>query len=225
MSHFRDSVEDIGSPALQGSKQMCGAGWPLIVSRHGLKLATAHSPGWRPTELWHLVYRRRFLYCQLPAPLGPRLLLAVFRTRVMWFLSHRGTRSGGPSWSVYWVMSSLVHVKPAGFLQSSCWVPHGGLGSIGQDARTSSTRFLWSLQVRIKCSLLHCPPFLNRALISSWPVFIVASISSWLPPYFLGRLLSSHGWLPSPLTFLLFRPAQVLLFSFSFFVWQYKYPM
>jgi hypothetical protein len=71
-------VEAIGSPALQGSRQIRGAGCPLIVSCHGLELATAHSPGRRPTKFWRLLYRRRFLYCrQLPAPLGPWLIFAV----------------------------------------------------------------------------------------------------------------------------------------------------
>lgn len=44
-------------------------------------------------------------------PLGPSLLLAVFWTCIMWFLSHSGTNPGGPSWSVYWGLLSLLLEK------------------------------------------------------------------------------------------------------------------
>lgn len=70
-----------------------------------------------------LFCRHQFLYChQLPAPLGPRLLLAVFRTHVEWFLAQSVTLPGGPS---------LCQLSP-----------HGVVGSVDQETFVTPAVFL-----------------------------------------------------------------------------------
>lgn len=145
-------------------------------------------PGRQEVETWHRVIT---LVCTLLAsvPVLARTSCATWASTSFSHVSNLHHVVSISQWNSPW-RSFLVCVlrvvvvtawnKPAGFLQSLCWVLHGGPRYTGQDIRTFSTRFLWTSPVRIKCTLLQSPPFLNRASISSGPVFVVASIVSWM---------------------------------------------
>lgn len=83
-----------GGPTVWWGWKNSGTNWPmcwvLVFSWLRYIAARCWLPKWssiQPIEVWCL-YWRQFLYClQLPALLGRQLLLAVFRTCTVWFLS------------------------------------------------------------------------------------------------------------------------------------------